>query len=1075
MTLPPSTPIGDEPRKGAGFSPRRSLVAKLTVAVGLTLGVLIAVLLAAGFWFGRGVLREQIDAQLNAVASSRRDTVRAHLAQWRQFVALLAVNREYRGLLDDLSRGQTATNNRGYSQNSLDNFVLRGTILSAVLADTTGRVQIASKGAEGGGDLAGDRDFQSGLTGSHVGQPRRVGTHFEVVLSAPILDFGVPGRTIGVLLMTVDVSPLAAAVRDTTGLGETGEVLLGVREGGLVRFLFPTRYREELITAPPAEAPTMAAATEGRDSFEFSRDYRGQPVLAAGRPVGDGGWGLVAKIDKVEAYAPITRALRYGLLAGGLVAAAGLGAAYVLARGITRPVRRLVEGAERVAEGDYETPVPVRSGDEFGLLTARFNEMTAAIQTRKAERDATDATLQEAAAQLFRANRRLAFLSEASTGLLGADDPVVFLALIFQWMRGLLDVELCLHFANEDDRSLRLVLHHGVAEEAAEGFRRLPFGEGICGAAAAERRPFILENIQASSDGMTAIARKLGLDAYACLPLVAHGRLLGTLSFGSRSRSRFAEEEIALFQSVADEVAMALARQQAEVALAAERTLLRTLLDLLPDPIYIKDRESRFLVANEPCARGMGAGSTEDLLGKTDADFFSAEQAAVFRADEERIFAGETLANKEERIAFPDGSSGVILTTKRPLKDARGKITGLVGIGRNITERKAAEDALRASEERLRLVMDLVPHFIFAKDSEGRFLFANRALAQVFGLTPEELVGRRDSDLSVDQAEVERFRRDDREVIETGRPKLTPDEPHTDASGRLRFLQTIKVPFEMPGAGTPGVLGVAVDITERKQAEEEVRRLNASLEQRVAQRTSQLEAVNKELESFSYTVSHDLRAPLRAVNGFARMLLERHGGRLDDDGRRMAGVICDEALRMGRLIDALLAFSRLGRQAVSAGPVDMTQVAREAFAEAAAQAPERTVEFHLGELPPAHGDHTLLRQVFANLFSNAVKFTRHREPAVVEAGGRSEGGERVWWVRDNGAGFDPQYADKLFGVFQRLHRQEEFEGTGVGLAFVHRIVHRHGGRIWAESKPGEGATFYFTLQPEVSPHAHASH
>ena len=1195
MTIPHSNSAGGEPGVDGRISPRRSVVTKVTLSVGLTLAVLIAALLAAGFHFGREVLRKQIDAHLSSVASSRHDMVQAHLSQLKQRAELLADHGEFRGLFHNLKTDQPDTTNRKFSQGRINNLIGHHTILSASLADDTGHVLLASAGTEAGGELAGDPAFEKGMDGPYVGPPRPVGDHFEVVLAAPIRDYATPPKNIAVLLMTADISSLASAVRDTTGLGETGEVVLGIREGDHVRTLFPPRFRKQTMVIPLVNVPAMVAALEGRNFLGMTRDYRGEQVLAAALPVGYGGWGLVTKMDADEAYAPIARAMRYGLLCGGIVAAAGLVAAWLLARGVARPVQRLVHAAARVAGGDYETEVPIKSADEFGVLAASFNEMTAAIRSHGAERDANEDALrgseerlrlaleasgmgvcvgdlkpagtvsfdgqacaimgldaasrewtmeeileklihpddreriqtglarmleqgrgavveyriirpdgavrwlqgaaiaqQDAAGtpvlfiavsfditerkradeQIHRANRRLAFLSEASAGLLGADDPVVFLALIFQWLRGLLDVELCLHFASEDDCTLRLVLHHGVAEEATAGFRQLAFGQGVCGAAAAERRPFILENVQARSDEMTAIARGLGLDAYACLPLVAHGRLLGTLSFGSATRSRFEGEEIALFQSLADEVAMALARQHAEAALAAERTLLRTLIDLLPDAIYIKDRESRFLAANETLAHVMGAGSPQVVIGKTDADFYPAEQAGVFRADEERILAGETLTNREEPIVLPDGSRCVMLTTKVPLKDAGGNITGLVGIGRNITERKHAEEALLASEARLRQVMDLVPHFIFAKDSDGRFIFANRALAQACGMTPEELVGRRDSDLSPARAEVEHFRSDDREVIESGRPKFISEEPHTDASGRARILQTLKVPFALPGAEKPGVLGVAVDITELKKSEEEIRRLNASLEGRVRERTAQLEEANRELESFSYSVSHDLRAPLRAVNGYARMMLDKYGGQLDDDGRRLAGVICHEGLRMGRLIDALLAFSRLGRQAMSATAIDMTSLAREAFAEAAGEAKERKLDFRLGDLPPAHGDRTLLRQVFVNLFSNAVKFTGQREPAVIEAGARTENAETVYWVRDDGAGFDPRYADKLFGVFQRLHRQDEFEGTGVGLAFVQRIIQRHGGRIWADSQPGKGATFYFTLQrPEDHPHA----
>jgi PAS domain S-box-containing protein len=404
--------------------------------------------------------------------------------------------------------------------------------------------------------------------------------------------------------------------------------------------------------------------------------------------------------------------------------------------------------------------------------------------------------------------------------------------------------------------------------------------------------------------------------------------------------------------------------------------------------------------------------------------------------------------------------------------NANGAAEWVVGTNLDITERKRAEAALRLNEERFHTMANSIPQLSWIARPDGEIFWYNQRWYDYTGTTPEQMEGsgwRAIHDPTVLPRVVEQWQM----AIDTGQP-LDIEFPLRGADGNYRTFLTRIRPFKDAEGRVVQWFGTNTDVDTLKQAEARVNTLNAELEQRVTARTAQLEAANKELEAFSYSVSHDLRAPLRALDGFSQAVLEDFGATLPSTGQRYLRAIRSNAQRMGELIDDLLAFARLNRQSMHREEVDMDRLVRSVLVELKSQQGDRQIYFQVHSLPMGSGDPALLKQVWLNLISNAVKYTSRCAAAVIEVGCEQRDGEPIYFVRDNGCGFDMHYVHKLFGVFQRLHREEDYPGTGVGLAIVERVIARHGGRVWAEGAVGQGATFSFTLQEGIHGIAHAA-
>jgi PAS domain S-box-containing protein len=568
----------------------------------------------------------------------------------------------------------------------------------------------------------------------------------------------------------------------------------------------------------------------------------------------------------------------------------------------------------------------------------------------------------------------------------------------------------------------------------------------------------------------------------------------GRLSFWAENRVYRlpSGDVVAVFDDISE-------RKRAEEELRRSEERFRSTLDNMLEGCQIIGSDWRYIYINDS-ADIHNRRPKEELLGKRYMDMWPGiEDTEVFRlirqCMEERV-----TKHMECEFLFPDGVTGWFDLSIQPVPE------GVFILSIDITERRRAEDSLKRHADRLQNLHRIDQDILMTIESTDtivqtalihlqRLLDCREVSAAVFtpdgtemmifstGLTGERIT-RPTSDMTPDEREsLKIFRQGKMEVVDDTSGIASPSKmAKMFQSGDVRSF--ISAPLvsarEIYGALVMGweepravsaeeteiageVAGQVAIAIEQARLLQETRQQAADLEDRVGQRTAQLEAANRELEAFAYSVSHDLRAPLRHISGYADLLMRRCHDSLPETGGHYLDTITDSARQMGVLIDDLLQFSRTGRQEMCLADLDMNGVVQEVVESIKADIGGRDIEWDVAGLPRVHGDHSMLRLVWLNLVGNAVKFTRPREKARIEIGFREEDGEYVFFVRDNGVGFDMQYAGKLFGVFQRLHSPEDFEGTGIGLANVYRIIARHEGRVWAEAEPGKGATFCFAL------------
>jgi PAS domain S-box-containing protein len=583
---------------------------------------------------------------------------------------------------------------------------------------------------------------------------------------------------------------------------------------------------------------------------------------------------------------------------------------------------------------------------------------------------------------------------------------------------------------------------------------------GIWGEAVRQRKPIIINNYETSQPLKKGYPEgHAQLKSFLSIPIFNGSEIVAVIGVANKVTD-YNNTDVLQLTLLMDTVWKVIQKQRAEQELRLSEQMFSDIFNLSPDMIgIIRMVDSVILMLNPMFVKVTGY-LLDEFIGKTPNDLNlwinDHEKQQMFEAI---VKTGE-VNNMEASMRIKDGSVLICLVSGKKL--VFNNEEALIFVVHDITERKETEKLIAYERNMLRTLIDTIPDLVYVKDANCRNIVTNRAASDLLGVSIENMLGKTDTDIhKLDVAD--QFLTDEQQLMQNGIPVINKEERIFDKDGNEVIVQTTKLPLRDANGIIQGLVGTGHIITEQKRAENEIRKLNEELEKKVEERTLKLQELNKELESFAYSVSHDLRAPLRHVDGFVRLMYSNIASP-SENIKSYFEKITNASKRMSGMIDELLTFSRLGRKELALSPVDLNLLINEIIEQIKPDITSRNVTWKINPLTVVPGDRNLLRIAFDNLISNAIKYTSKKEMAIIEIGVASDVSENATvYIKDNGAGFDMAYAEKLFGVFQRLHSPEEFEGIGIGLANVKQIIVKHKGVVYAEGKLNEGATFYIQL------------